>query len=129
MNAPALLNPHDARPLVSTRFTVPGMKCAGCIGKIERELPKVAGIAAARANFSAKRVAISHDPAVGEDALTAALLGLGFEAQPVMPGDTLVVPAQIDRESRYNFVTRALKDWTQIFANFGLGVAAIKSIN
>ena len=38
-------------------------------------------------------------------------------------------PAQIDRESRYNFVTRALKDWTQIFANFGLGVAAIKSIN
>ncbi len=83
MNAPALLNPHDARPLISTRFTVPGMKCAGCIGKIERELPKLAGIAAARANFSAKRVAISHDPALGEDALTAALLALGFEAQPV----------------------------------------------
>lgn len=83
MNAPALLNPHGARPLVSTRFTVPGMKCAGCIGKIERELPKLAGIAAARANFSAKRVAISHDPALGEDALTAALLALGFEAQPV----------------------------------------------
>jgi Cu2+-exporting ATPase len=83
MNAPALLTPDDARPLVSTRFTVPGMKCAGCIGKIERELPKLAGIAAARANFSAKRVAISHDPALGEDALTAALLALGFEAQPV----------------------------------------------
>ncbi len=83
MNAPALLTPDDARPLISTRFTVPGMKCAGCIGKIERELPKVAGIAAARANFSAKRVAISHDPALGEDALTAALLALGFEAQPV----------------------------------------------
>ena len=83
MNAPALLTPDDARSLISTRFTVPGMKCAGCIGKIERELPKVAGIAAARANFSAKRVAISHDPALGEDALTAALLALGFEAQPV----------------------------------------------
>lgn len=83
MNAPALLTPDDARPLVSTRFTVPGMKCAGCIGKIERELPKLAGIAAARANFSAKRVAISHDPALGEDALTGALLALGFEAQSV----------------------------------------------
>nr|WP_233999742.1 heavy metal translocating P-type ATPase [Porphyrobacter sp. TH134] len=83
MNAPAHLSPDDARPLISTRFTVPGMKCAGCIGKIERELPKVAGIAAARANFSAKRVAISHDPALGEDTLTAALLALGFEAQPV----------------------------------------------
>lgn len=83
MNAPALLTPDEARPLVSTRFTVPGMKCAGCIGKIERELPKLAGIAAARANFSAKRVAISHDPALGEEALTSALLALGFEAQPV----------------------------------------------
>ena len=83
MNAPVALLPENDRPLTSTRFTVPGMKCAGCIGKIERELPKVPGIAAARANFSAKRVAISHDPALGEDALTAALLALGFEAQPV----------------------------------------------
>ncbi len=83
MNAPAVLSADTARPLVTTRLTVPGMKCAGCIGKIERELPKLPGIAAARANFSAKRVAVQHDPALGEDALTAALLGLGFEAQPV----------------------------------------------
>ncbi|HAL39424.1 MAG TPA: sugar transporter [Polaromonas sp.] len=55
--------------------------------------------------------------------------GGGFESLHVMPGDTVVVPAQIDRESRYNFVTRALKDWTQIFSNFGLGIAAIKTIN
>jgi len=54
--------------------------------------------------------------------------GGGFESVEVMPGDTVVVPAQVDRESRYNFVTRALKDWTQIFSNFGLGVAAIKTI-
>jgi len=83
VNAPAVLSADDVGTLTTTRFTVPGMKCAGCIGKIERELPKQPGIAAARANFSAKRVAIRHDPAVGEDALTAALLGLGFEAQPV----------------------------------------------
>ena len=56
------------------------------------------------------------------------LFGGGFESVQVMPGDTVVVPAQIDRESRYNFWTRALKDWTQIFANLGLGVAAINSI-
>jgi protein involved in polysaccharide export with SLBB domain len=57
------------------------------------------------------------------------LFGGGFESLQVMPGDTVVVPAKLDRESRYNFITRALKDWTQIFANFGLGVAAIKTIN
>lgn len=54
--------------------------------------------------------------------------GSGFESLEMMPGDSVVVPAQVDRESRYNFITRALKDWTQIFSNFGLGVAAIKTI-
>lgn len=56
------------------------------------------------------------------------LFSRGFEALPVMPGDTVVVPAQLDRESRYNFVTRALKDWTQILANFGLGAAGLKAL-
>jgi Cu2+-exporting ATPase len=100
MNAPAAINPDEASPLTTTRFTVPGMKCAGCIGKIERELPKVTGIAAARANFSAKRVAISHDPALGEDALTAALLGLGFEAQPVADNPLGVEDGERKRLSR-----------------------------
>ncbi|WP_017664237.1 heavy metal translocating P-type ATPase [Porphyrobacter sp. AAP82] len=82
MNAPSpLLAGHT--PLVTTRLTVPGMKCAGCIGKIERELAKTPGIATARANLSAKRVAISHDPGLDEGALADALLALGFESQPV----------------------------------------------
>lgn len=54
--------------------------------------------------------------------------GGAFESTVLMPGDAIVVPAQLDRESRYNFITRVLKDWTQIFSNFGLGVAAIRSI-
>lgn len=83
MNAPSPSPTADNAALVSTRFTVPGMRCAGCIAKIERELPKVPGIAAARANFSAKRVAIRHDPALDETRLTEALRELGFEAQPV----------------------------------------------
>ena len=56
------------------------------------------------------------------------LFGGGFESLQVMPGDTVVVPAQIDRESRYNFIIRAAKDWTSILANFGLGAAAIKTL-
>jgi Cu2+-exporting ATPase len=83
VNAPAILEAPEAAPLSTTRLTVPGMKCAGCIGKIERELLKAPGIAAARANLSAKRVAVRHDPMLGEDALVAMLGDLGFEAQPV----------------------------------------------
>ncbi|MDE2428574.1 MAG: SLBB domain-containing protein [Burkholderiales bacterium] len=51
-----------------------------------------------------------------------------FEGVQVMPGDTVVVPAKLDRESRYSFWTRVFKDWTQILANFGLGVIALKQL-
>jgi len=54
--------------------------------------------------------------------------GSNFESVTMMPGDTLVVPAQMDRETRYNTFMRGLKDWTQILANFGLGIAAINSL-
>ncbi|MGV0985815.1 MAG: SLBB domain-containing protein [Limnohabitans sp.] len=51
-----------------------------------------------------------------------------FENHKVMPGDTLIVPAKVDRESTYNFLVRGLRDWTQIFANLGIGAAAIKTL-
>ena len=52
----------------------------------------------------------------------------GFSSTRVMPGDTLVVPVLVDRESKYNGFVRGLKDWTQIISNFGVGVAAWKSL-
>ncbi len=44
------------------------------------------------------------------------------------PGDALIVPNQLDFETWGRAFTRNMKDWTQILANFGLGVAAINSI-
>jgi protein involved in polysaccharide export with SLBB domain len=52
-----------------------------------------------------------------------------FEGAKVMPGDTVVVPAKIDRETGYNFFMRGLRDWTQIFSNLGIGAAAIKTLS
>jgi hypothetical protein len=51
-----------------------------------------------------------------------------FESSKVLPGDTVIVPARVDRESGYNFLVRALRDWTQIFSNLGIGAAAIKTL-
>ena len=57
------------------------------------------------------------------------IFGLGgFDSLKLMPGDTLVVPFKVDRESRWSFIMRGLKDWTQILANLGLGVAAWRSL-
>ena len=64
-------------------FSVPGMRCAGCISKLEKGLALVPGILAARVNFTAKRVTISHTPALAIPELQSALAELGFEAQPI----------------------------------------------
>ena len=41
-----------------------------------------------------------------------------------LPGDTIFVPEEMDKTT---FVQR-LKDWTQILSQFGLGLAAIKTL-
>jgi hypothetical protein len=52
-----------------------------------------------------------------------------FERTKLMPGDTVVVPAKVDRESGYNTIMRGLRDWTQILSNLGIGAAAIKTLS
>ncbi|MBP8272301.1 MAG: SLBB domain-containing protein [Sphaerotilus sp.] len=47
-----------------------------------------------------------------------------FEALPALPGDTLFVPEELDKTT---FVQHA-KDWTQILAQFALGVAAFVTL-
>ena len=51
-----------------------------------------------------------------------------FEGFKLMPGDTVVVPSKVDRESGYNVLMRGLRDWTQIFSNLGIGAAAIRTL-
>jgi len=81
VNAPEPLLQGPAGACIDSRFTVPGIKCAGCIGKIERHLPELSGVAAVRVNFSAKRVAVSHDPALSDEAIIEKLRRLGYEAE------------------------------------------------
>lgn len=49
----------------------------------------------------------------------------GFDGTRVMPGDTIVVPEDFDK-FRW---TRELKDWSQIFYQFALGVAGLKVLS
>ena len=43
-----------------------------------------------------------------------------------MPGDSIVVPERILRQTAWATFTQGLKDWTQIFFQLGLGAAAIQ---
>ena len=52
----------------------------------------------------------------------------GLEAQVLQPGDALVVPNQLDFETWGRFLVRNLKDFAQIFSGFGIGIAAIHTL-
>lgn len=81
MNAAAAITASEIGTVTESRFTVPGMRCAGCIAKIERGLSQIEGVENARVNFSAKRVAVWHADTLDEQGIIAALARLGFEAQ------------------------------------------------
>lgn len=55
-------------------------------------------------------------------------LSMGIGAMEVMPGDSIVIPEKFDRETAWTRFTKGTREWAQIFANFGLGAAAIKTL-
>ncbi len=96
MTAPLAPDALEGATLEDSRFTVPGMRCAGCIAKIERGLSELDGVEVARVNFSAKRVAVRHVASLSTRDIVEALAHLGFEAQAVADNPL----AQDDREAK-----------------------------
>lgn len=77
---------------------IPGMHCAGCLGKVERGLGKVEGVLYTRANLSTKRVKVKwHPEQTNSDQVLSTLSALGFEATPF---DTRILNAVDTEESK-----------------------------
>jgi len=51
-----------------------------------------------------------------------------FDDIELMPGDTVVVPAKLDRQNGWTKFVTGLKDWTQVLYQLGLGAAAWKTL-
>lgn len=93
MNAPAKITTETASETV---LIVPSMHCAGCMGKVERGLQAVPGVASARVNLSARQVRVTHDARLVAPDLVAALEDIGFASQP--RGEEMAAPPSAARE-------------------------------
>ncbi len=51
------------------------------------------------------------------------------EGQVLQPGDAVVIPNQLDFETWGRALVRNLKDFSQIFSGFGIGIAAINTLS
>ncbi|WP_264048574.1 heavy metal translocating P-type ATPase [Methylobacterium flocculans] len=71
----------------SAELAVEGVRCAACMGAIERGLADLAGVAKARLNFTDRRLAVTWQPSAEPDlgAVLARLETLGYKAQPFDP--------------------------------------------
>lgn len=72
---------HDAAE--HSVFSVPGMRCAACIAKIERGLAPLPGVQAARVNLTDRRVSVDHDAGVSPAELREAIRRIGFDAEEI----------------------------------------------
>src|SRR3954470_12678685 len=60
-----------------------GMTCASCVGRVEKALNRVDGVAAAQVNLATEVATVQFDPArVGLAELTAAVTKAGYTAPP-----------------------------------------------
>ena len=73
--------PEDLIPRPQLQFSLPGIHCAACIGKIEAGLRQLPDVSNVRVNLSLKRVSLDGD--VAAQIIVAALNALGFDAYPL----------------------------------------------
>jgi Cu2+-exporting ATPase len=63
------------------QFSVPGVTCAACIGKIERGLSHLNGVASVRVNLSMKRLSVAGQ--VDPEAIQSAVTAMGYDIYPL----------------------------------------------
>ncbi|WP_430912272.1 heavy metal translocating P-type ATPase [Methylobacterium sp. sgz302541] len=68
-------------PSTAVEFAVEGMTCASCVGRVERALKAVPGVADATVNLATERASVrgTADP----QALVAAIAAAGYAARPI----------------------------------------------
>ena len=103
------------------RVGIQGMHCAGCVGKVEKALAKVAGVRNVQVNLTAREARIFYDASEGavvnhfEDAIRQA----GFESQEIS-----VEAEEIEREERRE--NRSMVMRLVVAAIFALPVAVLE---
>jgi Cu2+-exporting ATPase len=85
--------PSDGAARAETGLFLDGLRCAGCVARVERLLRETAGVRAASVNFTTHRALVRYDPRqLDPDALAARVATLGYRATPFDP-DALERPS------------------------------------
>ena len=96
----------------TSTFPVEGMTCAACVGRVERALVRVPGVAEASVNLATERATVRYDGAAASpDALHEAVRKAGYDvpALPATPG--VEAETDDDRAERARLALRRRLAW------------------
>jgi Cu+-exporting ATPase len=106
------------------RWTLPvaGMTCASCVGRVERALRKVPGVAVASVNLAAETASVEYLPGVASvEDLRAAIEGAGYAVPEASPGeDPVARQGRTQREEE-----RALRSRLRVGVVLGIPLLAL----
>ena len=105
-----------------------GMTCASCVGRVEKALRKLDGVADARVNLATEVASVTYAPErVGLDDLSQAVTKAGYSASP-RQAETSTEPTtrtpDTDGEDRDRELTRMKRKW-QVALGVGLGLMVL----
>lgn len=79
-------------------LNIQGMSCAACVGRVERALKKVDGVAEANVNLATHKAHIVLAKPLADDLLTAAVTKAGYEAQVIKQDQPAVDDSQQEQQ-------------------------------
>ena len=114
----------------SCTLDIGGMTCASCVGRVEKALRRLPGVAAAEVNLATEAATVRFEPTqVGVDELTAAVTRAGYtatarhETRPAEPADRSADNDSQDRDGAAQ-LTRLKRKW-QVTLAVGLGLMVL----
>ncbi|MHB8190939.1 MAG: heavy metal translocating P-type ATPase [Ferrimicrobium sp.] len=90
----------ETKSLTPIVLNVTGMTCASCVGRVERALAKVDGVAEARVNLATEAAEVTVSGLVDNDALVDAVHAAGYEASLATRAPDPVAEASARRARR-----------------------------
>jgi Cu+-exporting ATPase len=83
----------------SASFAIEGMHCASCVGRVEKALLAVPGVAAASVNLATERAEVGFDAAPDAQAIIGALAAIGYRSELLQSDDAIRTQARRDDEA------------------------------
>jgi Cu+-exporting ATPase len=118
--------PSPAGTTETCALDIGGMTCASCVGRVEKALRRLDGVADARVNLATETAAVDYDPAVvGPAEFSGAVAAAGYTATPRREARQAPEPAAEDPTAARDAELAGLKRRWQVALTAGLGLMVL----